>query len=132
MSSTTPDYDHVLKFKGRVSWVKSYRYMGRIGNGYHYKIETEDNDPMDAVFCRSVDFWDAVDSTPAPSEEIGSDSFWIIVEDYLPEIEIDKFVFANKKPIVVFFMNPTSSLYYSRLTWNLLDGVIQDKLQEMC
>lgn len=130
--STAPDYDHVLKFKSCVSWVKSYRYIGRIGHGYHYEIETEDNNPMNAVFCRAVDFWDAVNSTPTPSEEIGSDSFWIIVEDYLPEIEIDKFVFVNKKPIAVFFMNSTSSIHHVRLIRNLLDGVIQDKLQEMC
>ena len=44
MDKKTPDYDHVAPFKdGYVSWVESYEYMGRIGNGYHYKVKTENS-----------------------------------------------------------------------------------------
>jgi hypothetical protein len=132
-SSTIPEHDHVAPFqKGHVSWVKSYRYIGRIGNGYHYKIEAERSGSMDAVFCRAVDFWDVVDKTPSHSDVIDDNSFWIIVEDCLPDVEIDRFVHTNRKSLVISFMNASNKLHYNRLTLRLLDGVIQKELQKIC
>ena len=133
MNKETPNYDHVAPFKdGCVSWVESYEYIGRIGNGYHYEIKTENNGFLDAVFCRAADFWDVVDETPITAKSFREGSFWIIVEDYLPEIEIDRFICTRKKPLVPYFMDAHSSIHHNSLTWNLLDGVIQEKLQEIC
>jgi hypothetical protein len=133
MDKKIPDYDHVAPFKdGHVSWVESYEYIGRIGNGYHYKIKTENSGFLDAVFCRATDFWDVVDKTPIIAKSFRECSFWIIVEDYLPGIEIDRFIYTRKKPFVPYFMDAHSSIHHNSLTWNLLDGVIQEKLQEIC
>lgn len=123
---TLTEYSHVENFSNYVSWVASYSYLGRISKGYHYKIQTERDGDLDAVFCCTDEFWDVVSAITIP------DDVMVIVEGEFPVIEIDRFVFTNRKQITPFFLDVKARLHYTRLLLNLLDGVIQNKFDEMC
>lgn len=121
-----PEYDHVVNFIKYVSWVEAYQYIGRVGVGYHYKIKVDDGNPLDTVFCCANEFWDVVEKISSP------DDVMVIVDGKFLDIEIDRFVFTNQKPITPFFLDIKARFHYNQLLLNLLDGVIQNKFDEMC
>lgn len=121
-----PEYDHVANFSKYVSWVEGYQYVGRIGSGYHYQLKIDDGSLLDAVFCLATDFWGVIEEISSP------DDVMVIVDGDFLDIEIDRFVFTNRKPITPLFLDVKARLHYNRLLLNLLDGVIQNKFDEMC
>jgi hypothetical protein len=119
----------ITKFKEQVSWVEDYIYItDKIDESYWgairekwscFCIKTDYNKYIDAVFCSASDFWDVVEVLNSQRVK----EFWVIIEDYLPAQDIEKFLHQNNQVIIPFFMDVRSLYDYSNIVHRVLDGI---------
>jgi hypothetical protein len=119
----------ITKFKEQVSWVEDYIYITeKIDENYWgairerwscFCIKTDYNKYIDAVFCSASDFWDVVEVLNSQRVK----EFLVIIEDYLPAQDIEKFLHQNNQVIIPFFMDVRSLYDYSNIVHRVLDGI---------